>query len=243
MARKYYMPQTAEGIDNMLIAFDTNINANSKFLADKYDVSADDCTRVTQARLVWGWFMQALAAARGWAQSLTQTRDMMQTAPQNGTQPLPGGPSMPPVPQMPGTDPGPAQLEPGFFAFFTSLVAQIKNNEEYEVADGQLLGIEGTEILPPNPATTTPVLTGEIFTSGKPEISCPKGVFQGFEVFLTRPGQARKSIGFSTARRFQVDEPLPAAGMAEVWIFEAQYRYQNAPFGLVSQPLSLTVRG
>ena len=237
------MPQTAEGIDTMLMAFNTNINANGGALATKYGVDAADLTRVTQAQLVWGWFMQALAAGRGWAQSLTQTRDMMQTAPQNGSQPLPGGPMMPPVPMMPGVDPGPAQLEPGFFAFFTALVARIKNSEDYDTADGQLLGIEGSEVLPPNPATTVPHLTGEIFTSGKPEISAKKGVFQGYEVFLTRPTQPRKSIGFSTGRRFIVDEPLPAAGMAEVWTFDAQYRYQNAAFGLVSQPLSLTVRG
>ena len=48
---------------------------------------------------------------------------------------------------------------------------------------------------------------------------------------------------FSTSRRYTVTEPLPAAGMAEVWTFEVQYQYQNAPFGQVSQPLELTVRG
>jgi hypothetical protein len=237
------MPKTAEGIDQMLVAFDTNINANSGALATKYGVAAADLTRITQARMVWGWFMQALTAARGWAQSLTQTRDMMENAPLNGTQPLPGGPMLPAVPQLPGPPPVAAQLEPGFFTFFTGLVAQIKNNEDYDVADGQLLGIEGAEVLPPNPATTIPYLTGEIFTSGYPELSCRKGVFQGYEVFLTRPTQARKSIGFSTGRRFNVTEPLPAAGTAEVWSFETQYRYQNAPFGRVSQPLTLTVRG
>jgi hypothetical protein len=42
---------------------------------------------------------------------------------------------------------------------------------------------------------------------------------------------------------FTVEEPLPASGTAEIWIFEAQYRYQNQPFGQVSQPLNLTVRG
>lgn len=96
---------------------------------------------------------------------------------------------------------------------------------------------------PPNPATTTPRLTGEIFTSGHPELSCKKGIFQGYTVFLTRPGGTTKELGFSTGRRFNVTEPLPATGTAEIWTFEAQYRYQNAPFGHVSQPLSLTVRG
>ena len=50
-------------------------------------------------------------------------------------------------------------------------------------------------------------------------------------------------IGFSSSRRFNVEESLPAAGTAEVWTFDEKYRYQSAPFGLVSQPLNLTVRG
>ncbi len=99
------------------MAFDTNINANSGALATKYGVNAGDCTRITQARLVWGWFMEALAAARGWAVSLTQTRDMMQTAPQNGTQALPGGPTLPPVPMMTGTTPAPRSWSPASLLF------------------------------------------------------------------------------------------------------------------------------
>jgi hypothetical protein len=32
-------------------------------------------------------------------------------------------------------------------------------------------------------------------------------------------------------------------GIAEIWAFGVQCRYQNQPFGQVSQPLNLTVRG
>ena len=38
-------------------------------------------------------------------------------------------------------------------------------------------------------------------------------------------------------------EPLPAAGTAEIWSFVVQYVYQNVPFGQISQPVSITVRG
>jgi hypothetical protein len=243
MKRKYYMPDTVEGIEQMLTAFDTNINANSKALALKYGVDDAALTRVTQAHLVWEWFGEATAASRAWTVSVTETRDMMHLAPQGDALPLPGVPVLPAVPQLPGPPPVNAQVEPGFFSFFTGLVAQIKNNENYDEVDGRLLGIEGTEVQPPNPATTIPHLAGEIFTSGHPELSCKKGAFQGYDVWLTRPDQPKKQIGFSTGRRFNVNEPLPAAGTAEVWTFEAQYRYQNQPFGRVSQPLSLTVRG
>lgn len=243
MPKQSYMPKTVEGIGAMLLSFDTNINANGGALATKYGIVAAELTRVTQARLVWAWFQDMLTAARDWAQSLTQTRDTMTSAPQSAAMALPGGPILPAVPTLTGPPPTPALLEPGFFTFFSSLVARIKGNENYDPADGILLGIEGAAIPAPDPATDIPVLSGDIFTSGHPELTCVKGQFQGYDVWLTRPTQAKKLIGFSTARRFNVTEPLPAPGVAEIWIFEVQYRYQNQPFGQVSQPLNLTVRG
>ena len=121
-------------------------------------------------------------------------------------------------------------------------MAKIKENQIYDPADGDLMGIEGAQIPPPS-QSIVPVVTGDLFHSGQPELTCKKGVFQGYSVWLTRPGQAKKALPFSTARRYTVEEPLPAAGTAEVWTFEVQYRYQNAPFGQISQPLELTVRG
>ena len=243
MPKQSYMPTTVDGIGAMLLAFDTNINASGGALATKYGIVAAELKRVTQARLVWGWFQDILGTARDWAQSLTQSRDTMTSAPQDNAGPLPGGPVLPAVPTLPGPPPAaPALLEPGFFIFFSSLAARIKAHENYDPADGTLLGIEGAQIPAPDPATV-PVLTGDLFTSGHPELTCVKGPFQGYDAYLTRPGQPRKLIGFSTARRYNVAEPLPAPGVAEIWIFEVQYRYQNQPFGQMSQPLSLTVRG
>jgi hypothetical protein len=242
MARKPYRPQTEQGFEQLLVAFDTNINADSGALAAKYSVSTADLDRIHQARLVWGWFMEAIGVARHWPISLTETRDMLLDAPLGPVQPLPGGPTLPPPPLI-GPSPGsPVQLEPGFFFFFFALIAQIKKAPNYEEADGIRLGIEGPVIDKPD-ESIVPLLTGEIFSSGHPELTCKKGVFQGYTVWLTRPGQPKKEIGFSTGRRFNVTEPLPAAGMAEVWTFEVQYRYQGQPFGQVSQPLNLTVRG
>ena len=62
-------------------------------------------------------------------------------------------------------------------------------------------------------------------------------------VLSCRRHRLYREQGFSTGRRYTVNEPLPAAGTAEVWIFEVQYRLNNAPFGQISQPLELTVRG
>ncbi|MEA3187291.1 MAG: hypothetical protein QOD99_1121 [Chthoniobacter sp.] len=157
MPKQSYMPLTADGIATMLVAFDTNINANAGALATKYSLDAADLARIHQARLVWQWFLDALVVARNWSQSLTGTRDSMLTGAPGAPQPLPGLPTLPAAPQVSAGPPAvAAQLEPGFFTFFSSTVAGIKNADNYDESDGKLLGIEGAEIPAPDPITTTP---------------------------------------------------------------------------------------
>ena len=242
------MPTTDTGTAAMLVKFDTSANANVSALATKYGLTTAELNRIRQARYAWQWFIDTLAVGREWAQSITSKRDEMLTSPLATAVIVPGGPALPanpvytPVTAAVGSPPVPALLEPGFFTFFASVVARIKDSTIYEVADGILLGIEGAEIPAPDPAIV-PVVTGNLFHSGHPELTCRKGVFQGYTPYLTRPGQPRKALPFSTSRRYTVNEPLPAPGTAEVWTFEVQYHYQNAPFGQISQPLELTVRG
>ena len=138
--------------------------------------------------------------------------------------------------------PTPVQIEHAFFTAFSALVSRIKRNPHYDTADGTLLGIEGSAKPKPSPGVV-PEPTVALVTAGHPEVSCTKGQFQGFRVWLTRPGAAQKDLGISLGRHFEVPEALPAAGTAEIWSFVVQYVYQNAPFGQLSQPVSITVRG
>ncbi len=242
------MPKTDAGIAAMLVKFDTNATANGNNLATKYNITTTELNRIRQARYVWQWFLDSLAVGREWAQSFTAKRDGMISGTPAAAVPVPGAPTLPalpgytPVTSPSGSPPINALLEAGFFDFFSGIVARVKDNQIYEVADGDLLGIEGAEISPPDQGIV-PLLTGDLFHSGYPELTCRKGPFQGYTVWLTRPAQARRQIGFSTSRRYNVVEPLPASGTAEVWTFEVQYRFKDAPFGQISQPLELTVRG
>jgi len=245
MSKAPYLPSTDAGIAAMLAAFDNGANANSGALAAKYVLTNAELSRVRQARSVWQWFLDSLAVGRDWAQGFTGKRDLMFTGTPTGAVPVPLGPTMPVIPSYVPVPPAAtisALLEPDFFTFFGSLVTRIKSNQFYDPADGQLLGIEGATIPPPDPATV-PVVTGDLFHSGHPRLTCKKGVFDGFTVWLTRPAQAKRMIGFSTTRHFEVTEPLPTQGTAEIWAFEVQYRYKGAAFGQISQPLELTVRG
>ena len=90
-----------------------------------------------------------------------------------------------------------------------------------------------------------PIVSGSLSASGHPELTCLRGrfQFQGYTVWLTRPGQQRRIVAFPNTRGCVVNEPLPKSGNVEVWTFEVQYRYQNKPFGQISRPLNLTVKG
>ena len=237
-ARNSYLPTTQQGIGDMLTAFVTNIPGA---LATKYNVTDDEVHSVTQTQMVWGWFDDALAIARAWSVSLTANRDALSTGAQGTFDPMPGSPTLPDVPTLPPAK-GPVQIEHSFFTAFSALVSRIKRDPHYDVADGVLLGIEGTAQPKPLPSVV-PLPTVALVTAGHPEVTCTKGVYQGFKVFFTRPGQAQKDLGMSLGRHFEVTEPLPAAGTAEIWSFVVQYVYQNAPFGQMSAPVSITVRG
>ena len=157
-------------------------NATSNALGVKYLVTTAEMNRIRQARYVWQWFIDVLVVGREWAQSLTAKRDGMISSPLGTAVAVPGGPTLTASPTYvsltpPGSmPPVPALLEPGFFDFFSGIVSRVKDAANYEVADGELLGIEGAEIPAPQ-QSIVPVVTGDLTHSGQPELTCKKGVF------------------------------------------------------------------
>jgi len=154
---------------------------------------------------------------------------------------LPGLPVLPPVPTF-NTPAVTAQLEPGFFEFLGRLVQQIKTAAVFEEADGLLLKILGPEVPPPDPAIVPEVKYGYA-AGGCPELIVKKGPFQGFAVFAAKGSAPLVEVGFSTTRLYELELPMPAAGQAEVWRVQVQYRYKNEPFGQKSQIIEIPVRG
>ena len=159
MRTNSYMPSTTQGIGTMLTAFASNIPGA---LATKYNVTADQINSITQAQLAWTWFDAALGVARTWSTSLTAQRDALSTGTQGTFDPMPGLPTLPPVPLVP-PNLQPIQIEHAFFTTFAALVSRIKRNPHYDVADGKLLGIEGTPVPPPSPSV---VPAPQTLTSG-----------------------------------------------------------------------------
>lgn len=238
MKRQPYLPKDDPGVLAVLVAIDTNLPGA---LATKYGVAAPDLLRLRHGRYAYGWFIAAKEAAQAYSQSMTDTHASMFKGPVGPLQPLPGPIELPEVPTF--DDPAvTTQFEPGFFDFLTRTVSDIKNHAAYDVADGLLMKIEGAEIPPPD-SQIVPVVDWEIGASGRPILIVKKGDFQGYTVCVARGAGPMLEIGFSTTRRYEIPLPLPAAGVAEIWKVQVQYRYQNAPFGQKSPVIEIPVRG
>ena len=238
MKRQPYLPDNDPDILTLLVTLDTSLPGA---LATKYDVDAAQLLRLRHGRYAFGWFLQANPVARQWCQSLTDAHDSMATGEPGPLAPLPGLPVLPPVPTF-NTPPVTAQLEPGFFDFLGRLVQQIKNTPAYDEADGILLKIVGAEVPPPDPQIV-PEVKWEYGPGGHPVIIVRKTPFQGYKVLAAVGPAPLTEIGFSTTRKFELPLPMPAPGQAAVWRVQVQYRYQNAPFGQMSQIIEIPVRG
>jgi len=116
-----------------------------------------------------------------------------------GSEAMPVGPVLPAVPTIDlGGGPQPIKWEFDFFAFFGSLVARIKSASNYEKADGDLLGIEGAALQPPDRSSCPPSRSRWV-PGGMPQLEVPKGVFDGFD-FQYKVGDGRCSKGRLWAR-------------------------------------------
>ena len=239
MPQKPYMPGDDDGIAAMLASFDDNIAP----LAGKYALVSSDLLRVKQARKAWRWFLDCLEAGRQWTESVTGKKKEMRTGPTGAAQAMPTGPVLPAVPTIDlGLGLVPIKWEPDFFAFFGGLVARIKNTPGYEKADGDLLGIEGAAIAPPDPMTA-PALKVSGGPGGLPQLEAPKGQFDGFD-FQFKVGDGPVQQGtFVSTRRYTHTVTLPGPGQAVLYSYCARYRYKGQPFGQHSAWVTHSVHG
>ena len=233
------MPKTDDGIAQMLAAFDDNINS---FLG-KYAISSAEALRVKQARLCWRWFLDCAEYARQWSESITGNKKRMESGPVGPAQAMPGGPVVPAVPQINlGAGLLPVKWEPDFFAFFASLVGRIKAHADYQKSDGDLLHIEGAVLPPPDPGIVPPLKITD-GPGGLPQLEAPKGVFDGFD-FQFKIGDGPAQPGpFVSTRRFVHQITLPGPGVAQLYSYQAQYRYKGQPFGQKSPWVAHSVHG
>ena len=231
MAQQSYMPKEDDLAAAVLAGFDDNIAS----LATKYKVTTDEMLRVKQGRLAFRWLLDDIELGRQWGQSIVEAKDLMRSSTPGAAGSMPAGPMRPTVPQItpPAGSPYDIEWEPGFFGFFSALVARIKATVGYLKSDGDLLHIEGPEIPAPQ-QSVVPELKITRGPQGCPVLEVPRGCFDGYNFTYKIGAGPEQNGGFVNTRRYVHAIAMPLAGEALVYAAQVQYRYKEQPFGQMS---------
>ena len=234
----YFWPPNAEGKRDWVVHWNVSITSP---LQTKYSLASADITFLQNAELVLNYLIELKMVAEAWSQSVTEKRDGMFSLPPGTTLVLPADPALP----APPTGSGGAALDIacGLDATVARIAAQIKRHPAYDVADGELLGIEGPKVPPPDAATTKPRLKVKIVTGGAPELGVKLSPFRSWELWADFGTGTFAMVQVALRSKLLCEHALPAAGQSAVWKFKAIFRDGNAHFGQFSDVLPVTVSG
>lgn len=139
----------------------------------------------------------------------------------------------------PINDPPPTVEQP-IFAYLTKLVNTIKNHASYTESIGVDLQIIGTEITMP-PADVKPVISAKVI-GNTVTVYWKKGVFSALDIYVDRGlGRGFEFLNKDLRPHFTENINLPAGSAPQTWVYRAQYRYNDLPYGNFSDPVSVVV--
>ena len=234
----YFWPQELEKKRDWVVHWNVSITST---LITKYSLASADITYLQNAELVLNYLIELKTVADTWAQSITDKKDGMLSLPQGTTLVLPSDPVLPAPPV--GDGGATINIACGLDAIVARIAAQIKRSPTYDTADGEMLGIEGSEVPPPDPATTKPTLTAKIVTDGAPELRVKLSPFSSWELWADFGTGTFAMVQVALHSKVLCNHALPAAGQSAVWKFKAIYREGNSHFGQFSDVVQVTVSG
>ncbi len=227
--------------EKKLVTLQQFTQAMTQELQTKYSVSAADITYLVRSRIVLKYLIDVMQAAANWAESTTQRRDSIFSLPQSVVLDMPVAPILPTLPTD-GVDVI-LTFACGLDAVMTRVASEIKGKPNYDVADGDVLGIEGALILPPSPATTKPMLKAKIVSGGCPELGVKLTPFKSWELWADFGTGTFVLHQVGMKSKMLCEQALPATGQSAVWKFKAIYREGNAQFGQFSDVATVLVGG
>ena len=235
MAKKPYLPRTKIGQQRFLANFADKLPGA---YATKYNITPAEVTAVQNFRLWFDWSLNSLGHIRDRSRSYTQFCDALaygDGASGNLTPPQPFV-----LPDQPESGGNPIVPVADGFALVGSLVTRIKSHLAYAVADGEDLGIEGTEE-GIDPSLAKPVLN-IVLQAGRPLVKWTKQGFDSLEIQVDR-GNGYGFLAVDTEPDYLDTAPLPAPGQSAVWKYKAIYRLHDEQVGQWSNPVSIAVTG
>ena len=211
--------------------------------ATKYAIPTDDLTALGNFRLWYNWCGDALDYTRQRSQGYTQLRDAVAYGANNAA-----GDLTPPVaftlPAFPSAGTPPVTITPvaNGFKLVASIVTRIKGATNYEVSDGEALGIEGPQIAAPDPATTKPTIKVVLVSGGQKEVQWKKLTFTAIKLEVDRGNGVFGFLATDSVPHY-IDTLALAPGTAAVWRYRAIYLMGDEVFGQWSDVVSIAVQG
>lgn len=230
MAKQSYLPSDDEGKTVWLANF---VNKLSGY-AVKYGIAAAETTDMTDSEAYWGYWFTYRQQFAEFQSKLTAYKNELRSGVDPGATP-----SVVPVPPVLGV--APTAVAPGIFVRATSIGNRIKKHNNYTIADGQDLGLEGAET-ELDLVNAKPVITVKL-VAGVPRIVWKKQGYDGIEIHVSRNGAAYVFLAHDTFPDYDDTAPLPAAGQSALWKYKAIYTYKDERVGQWSDEMSVTVMG
>lgn len=203
-----------------------------KFTA-KYGISAANLTALDADAAWTAYWTQARTNARQQQKQLTDYTDDIAKKPIGSAAPSEPTWELPPN--------APAPRPPGIRKRIRQIAAFIKNNPAYDEADGELLGIVGTDSGEPDALTARPTLTVRTLPAFALEVEYKKLEMDALSIELRRTSGARADweaikVLTRSSGSFTV-EPM-VAGQGEQIELRAVYLKNDSPFGNYSDTVT-----
>ena len=190
----------------------------------------------------WAFLVGLQAEVQRTAEGVTAYKNQMRDGLPRGvtgtSTALPDLPAYSPAPNLP-----PAAVAYGIFQRARDLAARIKRAPDYVDSIGQALGIESPDTPAKRPEDMLPTVALRGSNAGHPVLRVGRDGAPQVEVLADRGDGHWVLLTITTRAELTDPAPLPPAGTAQVWRYQAICHDGSGRIGQMSEVLSVTVRG
>lgn len=229
MKKDYYLPRSEEDRVTWL----NNFAAKLVYYAVKYGITPEELMDVQQSAQYYAALNDFLNQLRNSVTGVVEHRNSMFKGLKNG-----GILQQLTLPMMNL----PMPVAPGIFVRVTSLVKRIKAHIHYTLADGEDLGIEGTEKTA-SADNVKPDIKLRLGAGGHPYMAWKKLDMDALEIHKMDENGVLKLLAIDLQPDFIDESPLPPPGKSEVWQYRVIYLKKDKREGQWSDIISITVTG
>lgn len=240
MAKRSFIPRNVQG----MVFWFNNFASKLPIYAAKYNILLTDVEAMQVAAIYYQFVVNFQVECQEYNVGYTAFRNNLASGETNFNQ-ISEFPKPPKAEDLEADPPKtiPTAAPNGTFKIATSIALKIKSSTNFDILDGQDLGIIG-ETITFDPDTVKPVFTIRLVSGGHPEIVWTRGFMDGVEIAVKRPGDVEFVKLATDLKPNYIDmHPLPALGRAEVWEYRLIYIYNDQYIGTYSDVVGVTVTG